>query len=138
MGKLLGRRDDDGFNLGSQAAVCVGDGPFVFKIEHVAHAPHYVAYAKVAADVDGKSVVLNDFDILKPGSGLAYDALFLIVGIKAPLVLVDADGNDHVVEHCKGAPQDVEVTCGKGVERPGEQCCSVHSETKIQLFLLTL
>ena len=65
MGEFLGGRDDDGLYLGGQAAVCIRNGPFILKIEHVADAPYDVAYAKVAADIHRKTVILNYLDVLQ-------------------------------------------------------------------------
>ena len=113
---FLGGGDDDGFDFGGEAAVGVGDCAFVFEVEHVADAADDVMDAEVAADVYGKAVVFNDFDVLQTGGGLA-DYVFLDVsGVEAALVLVDADCDYDFVEHGEGAPQYVEVPCSERVE----------------------
>ncbi len=125
--KLLGGRDDDGLDLRSQPAVGIGNRPFVLEVQHVAYTPDNVAYAEVAAHVNGEPVIFNYLNIVQPGSGLAYNAFLLLIGVEARFVLVDAYCDHYIVEHGEGAAQNIQVTGRKGIERSREKCCFVHS-----------
>ena len=62
-----------------------------------------MVYAEFVAGVDGEIVVLDDAYALNSLSGLG-DYVHPLVHIEeAALVLVDADGDYHFVEHCQSS-----------------------------------
>ena len=75
MRKLLRRRDYDGLDVRSQAAVCIGNGTLRLKVYHVAYAPHDVVDVPLPASVYGEAVVLDDGLFLACESQLSLKAV---------------------------------------------------------------
>ena len=121
MGKLLGRRDDDGLDLRGQAAVGVRNGFLVVEVHHVADAADDMPDAQLAADLDGQAVIGHDAHAVgHVGGGLPDDIHFLFVREEAAFVLVDTDGDNDLIEHRQGTAENVEVPRGEWIERARE------------------
>ena len=116
MGEFLCGRDYDGLDLGSQPAVRIGDGTFVFEVKHVPHATDYMADAKPAADFYGKSVVIDGPYSRDAGCSLAYDIQLLFGSEETAFVLVDTDCHHDLVEHGEGTLEYIQMPFGKRVE----------------------
>ena len=127
MRELLGGRDDDRLDLRRDTAVGIGDSALVLEVEHIAHAAHYVLDTELTAGVDGQAVVLDNPDTVKSGDSLPDDIHPLVHVEEPALILVDTNGHDHLVEHGQGAFQDIEMSCGKGIERSREECSLFHN-----------
>jgi hypothetical protein len=120
MGEFLGGRDDDGLNIRGQAAVGIRYAALILEIKHVAHAADYVMYAKFAADVDGKSIVIDYADALHAGCGLADNVYLLLGREESALILVDTNCHHDLIEHRERARENIEVPFGKRIEGPRE------------------
>ena len=126
MSELLCSRDDDRLYVRSEAPVGVGYRPLVLEIEHIAYASHYMLDAEFAALVDRKGVVFDYFNTFESLSYLTDYVNPLVHRKESPLVLVDTDRHDYLVEHREGTLEDIEVTCGEGIEGSRKQCLSFH------------
>ena len=126
MGELLGGRDYDRFDVRSKAPVGIGYRPLVLEIQHIAYASHYMLDAEFAALVDRQRVVFYYLNTFKAISYLTDYVNPLVHREESPLVLVDTDRHDYLVEHREGALEDIEVTCGEGIEGSRKQCLSFH------------
>ena len=121
MGELLGSRNDDGLDFRGYASVSVSYGALIFKIEHIPHSPDNMAYAQLPADFYCETVVGDNIHPVRhAGSRLAYDINLLLSIVEAPLVLVYADGDHHLVKHGEGTFEYVEMARRERVERPWE------------------
>ena len=116
MGEFLGGRNDYGLDFRGETTVRIRNGAFGLEIEHIPYSSYYMLDTKRLAGVDSQVVVLYDPDVVHPRNGLAYYLQTLPVGEESPLVLIDAHGDDDLVEHSQGSFQNVEMSCGKGVE----------------------
>ena len=127
MCKLLGSRNDHGLYLGSDAAVGIGDGAFVLEIEHVAHSSDDMMDAELTACIYCEAVVFRDTHALHTGRRLTDYVHALVHVEEAAFILVDTDRHHYLVEHREGSLENIEMACGKRIERPGEECCPFHN-----------
>lgn len=117
---LLKGRDDKGLNFRRKPVVHIRNGPLVLEIKHVPHAPDDMMDTFLAASVDGKIIILDDFHPTEALGRLTDDVNALVHSEKASLVLIYTHSHDHLVKHGEGAAEDVQMACGEGVERARE------------------
>ena len=120
MRKLLSCRDYDGLDIRCKPAVRISDGAFRLEVYHITDSTHDVVYYKFMASVDCQIVIFYDADALQALDSLTFDGNGLVHVEEAALVLVDADGNHHFVEHGQCAFKDVQVSCCEWIEGSGE------------------
>ena len=116
MGIFLCSRDNDSLDIRSELSVRIRYRPLCLEVDHVADSPDDVPDAEFTALIDGQIVILDDADTFKAACSLTYDIHPLLIGEETPLVYIDTDSHDHLIEHGKGPLQNVEMSGCKRIE----------------------
>ena len=114
--ELLRGRDYDGVDIGIEPAVRIGVALLGLEVHEVSYATDYVLDSQLFAGVGGEAFVVDYPHAAEPLGGLLDDVHFLLGRKETSLVLVDAYGHNHFVEHGERPLQDVQMAGGKGIE----------------------
>ncbi len=89
--------------------VRVSDRLLVVEVCHIPDSPDNVADSELTADVDGKSLIVNDPDPFHSTGRLTDDVLALLHRKEATLVLIDSHGHYDLIENGQGPCQDIQM-----------------------------
>ena len=89
--------------------VRVSDRLLVVEVCHIPDSPDNVADSELTADVDGKSLIVNDSNAIHSTGGLTDDVLALLHREEAALVLIDSHGHYDLIEDGQGPCQDIQM-----------------------------
>ena len=120
MGELLGSRNYYSLDVRSKLAVCICNRALGLEIDHVPDTSDDMMDAQLAALVDRKVVILDDADTFHACRSLPDDVHSFFVREESPLVYIDSNGNDYLIEHCQCSLEDVQMSCRERVERSRE------------------
>ena len=106
---IPGQSDDDSVHLRGQMAVRVGDRLLIVEVGHIPHSPDNMADSELSADVDGKSLVVNDLHSIHAFGSLTDDVLALLHSEETTLILIDSHGHDDLVKNGQSPCQDIQM-----------------------------
>ena len=98
----------------------LGDGALVLEVTAIAHAANEPARLDAPAIVGREPLEAVDPNIVQVGERRLAPRDALLERKHGPLVLVDANGHDDLIEEASGPAQNVLVPPGDRVERAGE------------------
>ena len=115
-----GAGEEDGFDVGHEHAVHVGNGFFVFKIAYVADAAEDVLCTCLFAEVDGEALVAAYFNGGHVFKYFFYPAGSLLYGEHGLLAGVDAYADNELIEQGCGAMNNIDMAECDGIEGAGK------------------
>lgn len=119
-GRMLGRREEkDGVDT-RHLPIDLGNGPLELEIGGGAKPADDVATAELTGEIDSQAVVGLDGDARLVGKDGLDEIDTLLGSEEAPLIGIDTDSDNNLVEHFKTARDDALVTDSEGVEGTGE------------------